>query len=56
MAIAARMCGKVLAYDLSYDVKEWPNLVADLRKSIKAQIMGYGHVGDGNIHINMIVE
>ena len=55
VAIAARMCGKVFAYDLSYDVKEWPKLVSELRKSIKAEIMGYGHVGDGNIHVNMIV-
>ena len=36
VAIAARMCGKVFAYDLSYDVKEWPKLVSELRKSIKA--------------------
>lgn len=54
--IAARMSGKVIAYDLSYDVKEWPNLVAELRRTVKAEIMGYGHVGDGNIHINMILK
>lgn len=56
VAIAAKMCGIVKAYDLSFDVKQWPNLVSELRKSIKAEIMGYGHIGDGNIHINMILE
>ena len=56
VAIAARMCGKVLAYDLSYEVKDWPKLVAALRSNIKAEIMGYGHIGDGNIHINMILK
>lgn len=56
VSIAARMCGKVIAYDLSFEVKEWENLVAELRGSIKAEIMGYGHIGDGNIHVNMIME
>ena len=54
--IAARMSGKVIAYDLSYEVKVWPNLVAELKRTIKAEIMGYGHIGDGNIHINMIIK
>ena len=50
------MCGKVIAYDLSFDVKEWPNLVAELRRTINAEVMGYGHIGDGNIHVNMILK
>ena len=31
VSIAARMKGKVIGYDLSFDVKEWPHLVAKLR-------------------------
>jgi D-2-hydroxyglutarate dehydrogenase len=50
------MVGKVYAYDISYEVKEWANLIAELRKSINAEVMGYGHIGDGNIHVNMIVK
>ncbi len=30
--------------------------MGELRSSIKAEIMGYGHIGDGNIHINMILK
>jgi len=56
VSIAAKQKGKVVAYDLSYDVKEWANLVGELRKSIKAEVMGYGHIGDGNIHVNMIMK
>ena len=56
VSIAAKMCGNVIAYDLSFDVKEWTQLVAELRRTIKAEVMGYGHIGDGNIHINMIFK
>lgn len=56
MTIAARMVGKVLAYDLSFDVKEWMNLVSDLRQKLQTEVMGYGHIGDGNIHVNIIAK
>jgi D-2-hydroxyglutarate dehydrogenase len=50
------MLGKVKAYDLSLDVKEWVDLVHHLRKTLKTDVMGYGHIGDGNIHVNIIVD
>lgn len=56
VAIAAKMLGKVKAYDLSFDVKEWVDLVQHLRKTLKTDVMGYGHIGDGNIHVNIIAK
>ena len=36
---------------------EWNNLVNDLRKEFPQYIvLGYGHIGDGNIHINICRE
>jgi FAD/FMN-containing dehydrogenase len=31
-------------------------LVNELRTSLKTQVMGYGHIGDGNIHVNIIAK
>lgn len=50
---ATKKSTKVLAYDISYDVKEWPNIVDDIRKETRAPVLGYGHIGDGNLHINI---
>lgn len=45
--------GRIMAYDLSYDVGSWPELVGWLREKYPSMtIMGYGHIGDGNIHVN----
>jgi len=32
------------------------NLVADLRKKLQTVVMGYGHIGDSNIHVNIIAK
>lgn len=53
--MVARNEGKLLAYDISFDVKEWTKLTAQLRKTGK-KVFGYGHIGDGNIHINIVTD
>jgi hypothetical protein len=45
--------GKMLAYDVSFDVTKWPGLVNRLRKETKALVLSYGHIGDGNLHLNI---
>ena len=47
--------GKVLAYDISFDVREWPSLLNYLREKTQSHVMGYGHIGDGNLHVNIIL-
>ena len=42
-----------MAFDISYDIESWQELIVYLRKKYHSMIvMGYGHIGDGNIHIN----
>lgn len=41
------------SYDVSFDVKYWPEVLKMLRSKIDCLILGYGHIGDGNIHINI---
>ncbi|XP_071053094.1 D-2-hydroxyglutarate dehydrogenase, mitochondrial isoform X2 [Onthophagus taurus] len=52
--------GYVFKYDLSYPVKEFYAIVEDLRERLKDpevfRICGYGHVGDGNIHLNICLK
>jgi FAD/FMN-containing dehydrogenase len=55
VAVLARNEGKILAYEISFDVKEWTTLTNHLRKSGQF-VFGYGHIGDGNIHINIVTE
>jgi FAD/FMN-containing dehydrogenase len=31
-------------------------MVENLRNTTKKLVLGYGHIGDGNIHINIIVQ
>lgn len=56
VAVAAvKEKGNVLAYDISFDVREWPSLLAYLRNATNVLVMGYGHIGDGNLHVNIIL-
>ena len=50
---AAREKGNCLAYDVSFDVREWPRMLQYLRQKTKEFVMGYGHIGDGNLHIHI---
>ena len=46
--------GRVLSYDLSFNVSQWDSLIRELRKIIPtAHLLGYGHIGDGNLHLNI---
>lgn len=57
VAVAAvREKGRVLAYDISFDVRQWPGLLEHLRKETNSLVLGYGHIGDGNLHVNIILE
>lgn len=58
--------GKAYKYDLSLRVADMYDCVHELRKrvqeagydrdgSVKA-VLGYGHVGDGNIHLNLCAD
>lgn len=58
--------GKAYKYDLSLPVADMYECVDELRRrvseagfdkdgSVKA-VLGYGHVGDGNIHLNLAAE
>ncbi|CAH0627234.1 unnamed protein product [Chrysodeixis includens] len=58
IAGAGLVVGYVFKYDVSIPLKNYYDLVPILRKKVgdKALIVcGYGHVGDGNIHINVTV-
>ncbi|CAO1633166.1 unnamed protein product [Sympodiomycopsis kandeliae] len=62
---AAGKYGSVYKYDLSMPIHKMNELVQDMRqrfvskdllgadKSIKT-VVGYGHIGDGNLHINIV--
>jgi FAD/FMN-containing dehydrogenase len=45
--------GQILAYDISFDVTKWPTLLKNLRNKTKVLVLGYGHIGDGNLHVNI---
>lgn len=47
----------MFAYDVSFNVEEWNKLLLTLRSKYPGiLIIGYGHIGDGNIHINICVK
>ena len=46
----------MLSYDISFDVKEWAVMCEKLRSQTKAKVIGYGHIGDGNLHVNIILK
>lgn len=45
-----------MAYDISFDVREWPSLLNNLREATNTLVMGYGHIGDGNLHVNICLK
>lgn len=57
MAYASVKEGRAYAYDVSFDVREWAHMLSKLRSIYPdLLIMGYGHIGDGNIHINLCAK
>ena len=50
--------GFVLKYDLSLDISKNEELLNHLRKLLGRNaelVSGYAHIGDGNIHVNIVV-
>ncbi|KDE06068.1 hypothetical protein MVLG_03620 [Microbotryum lychnidis-dioicae p1A1 Lamole] len=66
MPEAAGKLGKVYKYDLSMPVKDMYSLVEEARIRFKEhgldkdgsikQTIGYGHIGDGNLHLNIVAN
>lgn len=54
--VAGAMYGKTLSYDISFDVKEWEGLIRKVREETQANVMGFGHIGDGNLHLMIYLE
>lgn len=45
------------AYDVSFDVTKWEEMLKTLRAKYQGLlVIGYGHIGDGNIHINICAK
>ena len=57
-AIGCEKEGYNLPYDVSLQSNEWMILTDYLRKRVGklAQVATFGHIGDGNIHINVICD
>ncbi|CAG8663549.1 3283_t:CDS:10, partial [Dentiscutata erythropus] len=64
---AGSKSGSVYKYDLSIPVPVFYNIVEDVSKKLKdagvfgkdklvTDVMGYGHIGDGNIHLNIVAK
>ncbi|RYR10786.1 hypothetical protein Ahy_B05g079269 isoform C [Arachis hypogaea] len=52
---ALMRAGAVYKYDLSIPVEKMYNLVEEMRSRLgnDANVVGYGHLGDGNLHLNV---
>ncbi|KAK4585190.1 hypothetical protein RGQ29_022736 [Quercus rubra] len=52
---ALMKAGAVYKYDLSLPVETMYNLVEEMRTKLgnSAKVIGYGHLGDGNLHLNI---
>ncbi|GJP84189.1 hypothetical protein CLOP_g14277 [Closterium sp. NIES-67] len=56
VAEALQRAGAVYKYDLSVPVKDLYALVEEMRTRLEgsaAEVVGYGHLGDGNLHLNI---
>ncbi|GAA5922416.1 FAD-binding oxidoreductase [Sporobolomyces koalae] len=60
---AAGKLGRVYKYDLSMPVKDMYSLVEEARERFTSMgideiktTVGYGHIGDGNLHINIVAK
>ncbi|EJU01982.1 hypothetical protein DACRYDRAFT_15938 [Dacryopinax primogenitus] len=60
IAEACGKAGKVYKYDVSVPIQEWQNVLDTLRARAKKsggrieRVVGFGHIGDGNLHINVV--
>ncbi|XP_010932808.1 probable D-2-hydroxyglutarate dehydrogenase, mitochondrial isoform X2 [Elaeis guineensis] len=58
MSEATVKAGAVYKYDLSLPVEKLYDIVEEMRPRLgeKAKVVGYGHLGDGNLHLNIITK
>ncbi|KAG1347473.1 D-2-hydroxyglutarate dehydrogenase, mitochondrial [Cocos nucifera] len=56
MSEATVKAGAVYKYDLSLPVENFYDIVGEMRARLgeKAKVVGYGHLGDGNLHLNIL--
>ena len=56
IATASNHMGTFLIYDFSVDITKWIDLIYDIRAKTKNKgyTIGYGHIGDGNLHVNIV--
>jgi (R)-2-hydroxyglutarate---pyruvate transhydrogenase len=67
-SVAGAMKGKLFKYDVSVPVQSLYDFVKDVRLHLKKEgvycddasgivshVVGFGHVGDGNLHLNVVV-
>ncbi|KRX06433.1 FAD-linked oxidase-like, C-terminal [Pseudocohnilembus persalinus] len=56
---ASKLSQYEFKYDISLDISLMDNILQDLRNKLQKykdiQVIGYGHIGDGNLHINVIL-
>ncbi|KMZ56743.1 UDP-N-acetylmuramate dehydrogenase, partial [Zostera marina] len=58
IAEASMKAGAVYKYDLSFPVKMLYKIVEEIRQRLgnSAKVIGYGHLGDGNLHLNILTD
>ena len=55
--VSLSAAGAVYKYDLSMPTSSMYAIVDDMRAALPSdfQVFGYGHIGDGNLHLNILV-
>jgi FAD/FMN-containing dehydrogenase len=55
--VSLSAAGAVYKYDLSMPTSSMYAIVDDMKKALPLdfQVFGYGHIGDGNLHLNILV-
>ncbi|KAK9832300.1 hypothetical protein WJX74_005680 [Apatococcus lobatus] len=59
ISVALNKAGKTYKYDMSLPVAEMYGLVEDVRQRLQkypVRVVGYGHLGDSNVHLNVSTE
>jgi len=58
IATASHHMGSFLIYDFSVDITRWMELTNDIREKTKGKgfTVSYGHIGDGNLHVNIVYQ
>lgn len=56
--VSKRVGKKHYIYDVSFDITQWGEFITRQKKSIEntGKILAYGHIGDGNLHMNVCMN